>query len=169
MATMTSFAAVPTGSAICGTLAHCNIPTNDASCAVPNKGENKYFMKDCCKGASVNLFNNNYAFYCLADDQTIEDLINCLFEAGVVYHEIWCNQPENSTATGTSPMHTSASFTHTSASPTHTSADLEPTSTEIPGTATSLYMPIHVQSGPTKLGLAVCFVMIPALIGGIMF
>lgn len=112
-------------------------------------------MKDCCTGASVNPFNNNCAFYCLAEDQTIEDLISCLLEAGVVYHEIWCNQPENATATGTSP--------------THTSAGMEPTSTETPGAAASLYMQMHVQSGPTKLGLAVCFVMIPALIGGIMF
>ncbi|PGH09144.1 hypothetical protein GX51_00898 [Blastomyces parvus] len=159
MASTTS-APAPTGSAICGTPAQYDIPIQDASCAIPNKDKNEDFMKTCCKNAAVTSYNDDCALYCLADDQSVQDLTRCLFDAGVAYNEVWCNKPQNATATGKSPTQTG---TGTS---TGTSS---PTSTESPDAAAVLSMPVFVQSGPTKVGIAVCAIMIPALIGGMMF
>ncbi|EEQ88276.1 hypothetical protein RJZ56_000439 [Blastomyces dermatitidis] len=156
MASTTSSAIAPTGSAICGTPAQYDIPTLDAACAVSNKNENKDFMDDCCKKAAVTLYNDGCALYCHAEAQTVQNLTSCLFEAGVPYNGVWCNKPQNATATGKSPTQTS----------TGTGT---PTSTESPSAAAALNMPVFVQSGPTKLGIAVCAVVIPALIGGMMF
>ncbi|OJD19527.1 hypothetical protein AJ78_00498 [Emergomyces pasteurianus Ep9510] len=159
MATTTSPAAAPT-STICGTPAQYDIPIQDAACAIPSKGKNNDFMKKCCKDASVNSYDHDCAFYCLADKQSVQDLTNCLFDAGVAYNEVWCNKPQNATATGKSPTSTGTG--------TGTGTG-EPTATKSPGAAASLYMPVYAQSGPTKMGLAVCLVVIPALIGGMMF
>ncbi|KLJ05489.1 hypothetical protein EMPG_11023 [Blastomyces silverae] len=158
MASTTSSAIAPTGSAICGTPAQYDIPIQDASCAVPNKDKNKDFMNDCCKNAAVTSYNDDCALYCLADDQSVQDLTTCLFDAGVAYNEVWCNKPQNATATGKSPTQTSTG-----------TGNGTPSSTESPGAAAALNMPVFVQSGPTKLGIAVCAVVIPALVGGMMF
>ncbi|KAG5294391.1 hypothetical protein I7I48_10887 [Histoplasma ohiense] len=161
MATMTSSAAAPTGSTLCGTPLLYELPTLDAACAVPNNTQTIASMGDCCKHTNVTSYDGGCALLCLAVGQSVGELTKCLYSTGVAYNNVWCNMLPNATATGVSPT-----------SPTQTSTGTGmamPSSTQSPGTAASLYMPGYVQSGPTKLGLAVCLVVIPAFIGGMMF
>ncbi|EEH05729.1 conserved hypothetical protein [Histoplasma capsulatum G186AR] len=158
MATMTSSAAAPTGSTLCGTPVMYEIPTLDAACAVPNNTQTIASMRDCCKHTNVTSYDGGCALVCLAVGQSVGELTKCLYSTGVPYNDVWCNMLPNATATGVSPTQTSTG-----------TGMARPSSTQTPGTAASLYMPGYAQSGPTKLGLAVCLVVIPAFIGGMMF
>lgn len=118
----------------CGTTAQYELPTKDFSCAIPNTSD-KYsdLMKKCCGDAPVTPFDNDCASYCLAVDQSVEELTACLHDKGngVEWQEVWCVGKGNDTATG-KPTSTkdevsetggaSASGTESSASETSTGA-----------------------------------------------
>ncbi|PGH14982.1 hypothetical protein AJ79_02662 [Helicocarpus griseus UAMH5409] len=162
MATSTTGTAppAPTGSALCGTTGQYQIPTTDASCAVPNKGDYRKYMEDCCNSAPVESYNNDCALYCLAVDQSVNDLTKCLFDAGVAWNEVWFSGQPNATATS------KVEPSETNKGPDETGTGSTGRPTESPGAAASVYAG---KSGLTsKMGLAVCFVVIPALLGGML-
>ncbi|KAL2811422.1 hypothetical protein BJX63DRAFT_444103 [Aspergillus granulosus] len=76
------------------------IPTTDAACAMPNTNSTYLdLMNDCCGSASVISYDN-CDYYCLAQDQTVGDLAECLIK-GSEAGKVWCNTNANATATGT--------------------------------------------------------------------
>lgn len=107
---MTSTAA-PTGTSTSAaasasaTVAQCgatlyDIPVSDAACAVAFGGNHTSVMSDCCKSADVVSYADDCGLYCLALDQTVEDLLKCMYGQGIGYSDAFCNGTANATATG---------------------------------------------------------------------
>ncbi|PWY89605.1 hypothetical protein BO94DRAFT_623590 [Aspergillus sclerotioniger CBS 115572] len=78
-----------------------SIPIKDAACAMPISGNNSAIMSSCCGSASVVSYDS-CDYYCLAEDQTVHTLAECLIKASEA-GEVWCNTNANATATGTVP------------------------------------------------------------------
>lgn len=97
--TSSSTSATPT-IAQCGATLY-NIPVADAACAVAYGGNHTTVMSDCCKAADVVSYADNCGLYCLAQDQTVEDLLQCMYGKGIGYSDAFCNGTANATATGT--------------------------------------------------------------------
>ncbi|OQE25165.1 hypothetical protein PENSTE_c006G07104 [Penicillium steckii] len=76
-----------------------DIPTHDAACAMPMKGNYSSIMSDCCSSASVFEYDG-CDYYCLAQDQSVGTLAECLIKAAEP-GEVWCNTNANATATAT--------------------------------------------------------------------
>ncbi|CBF82431.1 uncharacterized protein ANIA_11171 [Aspergillus nidulans FGSC A4] len=107
------------------------IPTHDAACAMPNSNSSYAdLMSSCCGTASVISYSN-CDYYCLAQNQTVGELAECLIK-GSRAGEVWCNTNASATATGTATVTTTsstsengshnASETGETADPTETSA-----------------------------------------------
>ncbi|PYI07669.1 hypothetical protein BO78DRAFT_396288 [Aspergillus sclerotiicarbonarius CBS 121057] len=77
------------------------IPVKDAACAMPMGSNNSAIMSSCCGSASVVSYDS-CDYYCLADDQTVGTLAECLIKASEA-GEVWCNTNANATATGSVP------------------------------------------------------------------
>ncbi|KAI9166279.1 hypothetical protein HJFPF1_02378 [Paramyrothecium foliicola] len=75
-------------------------PVRDAACAVPYDKENIEHMKDCCNDAEVVAYYSNCGLYCLAQDQSVKDLTDCLYEKKIAYQDVFCRGNETATATG---------------------------------------------------------------------
>ncbi|KAL4943458.1 hypothetical protein BDV06DRAFT_221205 [Aspergillus oleicola] len=107
-----------------------NIPTHDAACAMPKNSTYHTLMTSCCGSAAVTSYSD-CDYYCLAQDQTVGDLAECLIkgsEAGMV----WCNNGANATATITANATSSGSASETStgsANATSTDDSSDPTGT----------------------------------------
>ncbi|RYP65146.1 hypothetical protein DL770_009065 [Monosporascus sp. CRB-9-2] len=100
--TTTGGTATQTGS--CGANLY-DIPTRDVACAVPfSAGGNDHtdIMIQCCGAADVVSYRGNCGLYCLAVDQTVAELTECLHDAGAAWGEVFCNN-DTATATATAP------------------------------------------------------------------
>ncbi|KAH6646960.1 hypothetical protein BKA67DRAFT_540427 [Truncatella angustata] len=94
--TVTSASASPT----CGSTLY-NIPVDDAACAMPYGGNHTDIMAACCKSAAVISYYDNCGVYCLAIDQSISDLTDCMYKNGAPYgNEVFCHGNTSATATG---------------------------------------------------------------------
>ncbi|KAI0105279.1 hypothetical protein GGR51DRAFT_520216 [Nemania sp. FL0031] len=102
-ATVTSSSAAPSSTtAACSNL--YEIPITEAGCALSFNSAHQAALTSCCKSADVISYFNDCGLYCSAVGQTVGDLQNCLFgEDGVAYQEVFCNAPQNATATNTDP------------------------------------------------------------------
>ncbi|KAE8389102.1 hypothetical protein BDV23DRAFT_184806 [Aspergillus alliaceus] len=54
------------------------------------------------KPAGPRLYHHNCALWSLAVDQSVQDLTDCLYKAGVAWKDVWCTGDTNATATATS-------------------------------------------------------------------
>ncbi|KAJ5229153.1 hypothetical protein N7489_009861 [Penicillium chrysogenum] len=131
MATTTTTGAMTTSTG-CGTAAQYEIPVKDASCAVPNTDKYRGLLSKCAKPAGVTAYDDDCAIYALAVDQSVQDLTDCLYKAGVAWKDVWCHGDTNATATATS--YPTASETSSTSSADKTSSG---TSTESAATSTS--------------------------------
>ncbi|KAL4971737.1 hypothetical protein BDW66DRAFT_163451 [Aspergillus desertorum] len=75
-----------------------DIPTHDAACAMPMNSTYHTLMTNCCGSASVISYSG-CDYYCLAENQTVGDLAECLIK-GSAAGQVWCNTNANATATG---------------------------------------------------------------------
>jgi hypothetical protein len=130
MATTTTTGAMATSTG-CGTAAQYEIPVKDASYAVPNTDKYKGLLSKCAKPAGITAYDDDCAIYALAVDQSVQDLTDCLYEAGVAWKDVWCHGETNATATASS--YPTASETTSTSSADKTSG----TSTESAATSTS--------------------------------
>ncbi|RYP27618.1 hypothetical protein DL767_007623 [Monosporascus sp. MG133] len=99
--TTTGGTATQTGS--CGATLY-DIPAPDVACAVPfSVGDNDYtdIMTRCCGAADVVSYRGDCGLYCLAVDQSVTELTECLHDAGAAWGDVFCNA--NGTATATAP------------------------------------------------------------------
>ncbi|KAL5043381.1 hypothetical protein BDW71DRAFT_210370 [Aspergillus fruticulosus] len=85
------------------------IPTRDAACAMPMNSTYHTLMTNCCGSASVISYSD-CDYYCLAQNQTVGDLAECLIR-GSAAGQVWCNTNANATATGTATASTTDSET----------------------------------------------------------
>ncbi|KAL3454926.1 hypothetical protein BJX64DRAFT_109978 [Aspergillus heterothallicus] len=109
-----------------------DIPINDAACAMPNtNGTYLDLMNDCCGSAPVISYSN-CDYYCLAEDQTVGDLAECLIK-GSEAGQVWCNTNANATATGTVAASVVAASSATSTSTASTTEDSQADPTETNG------------------------------------
>ncbi|KAF7595360.1 hypothetical protein BBP40_006353 [Aspergillus hancockii] len=100
MATATTTALSSTHT--CGSPTQYEIPVKDASCAVPNNDKYPKVMEKCCHGAPVSAYDKDCAVYCLALGQSVQELIDCLYDAKVDWGDVWCFGNTSATATTTS-------------------------------------------------------------------
>jgi hypothetical protein len=154
-----SSAASPSA-ASCGGTFLTEFPTKDAACAAgstsgapDNYGD---ILKGCCKDAPVESWGNDCALWCLAADQPIADLQKCWQDAGIKPDNIFCNQPNNATATG-EVSGTSSGGAKPTGSQTSGAAS---SSTSTPGAA-----PAGVPRGVSKAGLG----MLAMIMGSAVF
>jgi hypothetical protein len=139
MSTTTTTGALATSTG-CGTSAQYEIPIKDASCGVPNNDKYKGFLSKCAKPAGVTAYDSDCAIYAPAVDQSVDDLIKCLYNAGVAWKDVWCTGAANATATGTSYPTSTETSTKSSSdkSSSGTSTESAATSTSTSGADTSL-------------------------------
>lgn len=86
-------------------------PVQDIACAVPFSKDNVDHMSKCCKKADVVSYYDDCGLYCLALDQSADDLTQCLYDEGLKYPEVFCrdNGTASATATGGGKLMASAS------------------------------------------------------------
>lgn len=110
----TGVPALPSG---CGGARTYEHPVKDPACAVPNYSNTNYtdVMEACCGKADVVSYYSGCGLYCVALDQTVEDLTECLFDQGAAFADVFCNvnatAAETATATGNVDAPASASAT----------------------------------------------------------
>jgi hypothetical protein len=56
-------------------------------------------MSHCCGPVAVIGYYNNYGLYCLAQGQTVGQLVDYLTADGIRYSNVFCNTNMNATAT----------------------------------------------------------------------
>ncbi|KAK2757940.1 hypothetical protein FQN54_004346 [Arachnomyces sp. PD_36] len=111
-------------SSSCGTPGQYQIPVNDSSCAIPTSDKYTSLMEKCCGSAPVTTYDNDCASYCLAIDQTVKELTDCLYDdgKGVAWQNVWCSGGVNDTATG-KPTSTEGEVSETGSSESGTGTD----------------------------------------------
>lgn len=157
----------PSSTGKCGTSAQYDIPMKDATCGVPNRDDNRDLMEKCCKSAPVTAYNKDCALYCPAVGQSIQNLTDCLYDEKVDWEDVWCHGDTTATATATdipSATHkTNESSTKTQSSSSSTATDAE---TENKTGAASAVSSKGISS---KVGLAICVMVVPAIFTGALY
>ncbi|OOQ83621.1 hypothetical protein PEBR_35742 [Penicillium brasilianum] len=96
----------------------------DAACGAPISGNITDAFDSCCKGNSAVKYDNDCGIYCLAQDQTVDELTKCLEKESGTY-SIFCNKRGNATATAaatTTKATSTGTATGTSAASTSSGA-----------------------------------------------
>lgn len=101
VSTATGTSAAPSATGTCASPSLYDIPLNDTACAVPYGGNHTDVMTTCCKSADVVSYNDDCGLYCLAIDQTVTDITDCLYQNGIAWADAFCNGVGNDTATAT--------------------------------------------------------------------
>ena len=112
-------------------------PSTGAACAMRMDSTHHALMTDCCGSASITSYSDcNY--YCLAQNQAVGDLAQCLIE-GSAAGQVWCNTNANAMATGTA--------TATASEPTSVTASaMENEESRTAGLNTTEAMGLDIQS-----------------------
>ena len=92
----------PAASNTCGGSGQYELPVKDAACGVPNIKNYQNLLDKCAKPAGPRLYYHDCALWSLAVDQSVQDLTDCLYKAGVAWEDVWCTGDTNATATATS-------------------------------------------------------------------
>ncbi|RAK96961.1 uncharacterized protein BO80DRAFT_212206 [Aspergillus ibericus CBS 121593] len=74
------------------------LPIQDAACALPNTGNATSIMSKCCSPAPPTTYDNDCGIYCLAQEQSVHDLLGCIQANGAVT-EPFCSGNMSATAT----------------------------------------------------------------------
>lgn len=98
----TSAAAVPTttSSTTCAANLY-DTPVRDIACAMPYSDDNIDRLKKCCKGADIISYYDDCGLYCLALEQSAEELTDCLYDEGAKYQDVFCRDGGDASATAT--------------------------------------------------------------------
>lgn len=111
-----------TGTNTCAISAIYNIPTNDAACAISTGGPYSSILSQCCNNAPITTFDSNCALYCLAQGQSVGDLLRCMDDKGVPDGDRYCNRALTATASATTTGTETNTGTTTTNSATTTSS-----------------------------------------------
>ncbi|KAF9770025.1 hypothetical protein IL306_012470 [Fusarium sp. DS 682] len=91
----TAIAAPSTG---CASLLY-DIPNKDNTCALPSKSNNTEILQKCCGDAKIVSYRDDCGIYCVALDQTIDDLSDCFFSHGAPRADVFCSGTNKTTKT----------------------------------------------------------------------
>lgn len=166
MSTATGTSSAASSTNTCAGPSLYDIPINDTACAVPAGGNHTEVMSKCCKGADVVSYNGECGLYCLALDQSVDDITECLFSNGVAWQDGFCHGTGNDTATATensSPTATGASVVSgsgDSASSTGSGASSSSTG----GSDSSAAAPVR---GVSALGVTVSGLLLSSVMLGV--
>ncbi|KAJ0415131.1 hypothetical protein BJY00DRAFT_318121 [Aspergillus carlsbadensis] len=127
--TTTATASAASASSTCQAKLY-DIPTTDAACAMPNSNSTYLDLMTTCCGSAPVISYSNCDYYCLAQDQTVGDLAECLIK-GSEAGQAWCNTNANATATGTVAASVVAASSATS---TSTASETEDSQADPTGT-----------------------------------
>ncbi|KAL2812843.1 hypothetical protein BJX63DRAFT_236312 [Aspergillus granulosus] len=123
MASTTITSTAPS-STTCNTPAQYELPVHDASCGIPNASDDyRGYFEKCAAPAAVREYYHECALWAPALDQSVQDLIDCLYQAGVEWGDVWCTGNVNGTATGSG--YPTATATRTSAQGSATATEAE--------------------------------------------
>ncbi|OJJ65779.1 hypothetical protein ASPBRDRAFT_139445 [Aspergillus brasiliensis CBS 101740] len=89
-------------STTCGGSGQYELPVKDAACGVPNIKNYQTLLDNCAKPAGSRSYYHECALWAYAIDQSVQDLTDCLYKAGVAWEDVWCTGNTNATATATS-------------------------------------------------------------------
>ncbi|KAI1485563.1 hypothetical protein F5X96DRAFT_659446 [Biscogniauxia mediterranea] len=171
MSTTTALATTTTAASASATATGCgnlyDIPAHDASCAMAYGGNHTDIMAQCCGSADVVSYYDGCGLYCLAVDQTVGDLTDCLYARGAAYQDVFCYGNTTATATATDatlPASASASVVSTAGSSSSTSGasssdGAAATGTDSPGSAAAGLRPDY---GVVKVGVAIGALLVSA-------
>ncbi|OTB07265.1 hypothetical protein M426DRAFT_318287 [Hypoxylon sp. CI-4A] len=98
--TVTSSAASASSTANCGAQLY-NIPVQDPAVGIPTGGNHTDIMSQCCGDADVISYYDNCGLYCLAEGQSVNDVVDCLYSKGAAYQEVFYRGNISATATVT--------------------------------------------------------------------
>ena len=94
-ATATAASATAT---VCGATVY-QIPVIDAACGAKLSGNMSSVFDTCCKGDSPVKYDNDCGIYCLAQEQTVHELSDCIMSKANNYRDVFCEGKQNATAT----------------------------------------------------------------------
>lgn len=91
------------------------LPVQDAACGLPNSGNYSAVMDKCCGPAKVTKYDDDCGLYCLAQKQTVKELLNCIEDnsASTVHGEVFCSGNMTASATAALPSTTGSDSTGT--------------------------------------------------------
>ncbi|KAH7161585.1 hypothetical protein EDB81DRAFT_879904 [Dactylonectria macrodidyma] len=98
--TVSSSAAASATGGSCGATLY-DIPIKDAACALSYSKNHTSILAACCGDANVVSYYNGCGLYCLAIDQTVAELTECLYNEGAANPDVFCNGNTTDTATAT--------------------------------------------------------------------
>lgn len=145
-----------TGPAMTCTSDVYQIPTTDAACASYASENMSSAFTQCCKGNGPVQYDNGCGIYCLAQEQTVQDLANCLMSRSNNYGGVFCNDNQpNATAT-TPPSSTPGIATST------------PTGTGGIATSTSNHNSAVMGASVSKMGMGVLALLFGSTLMGVL-
>ncbi|KAL5342262.1 hypothetical protein BJX70DRAFT_395232 [Aspergillus crustosus] len=74
------------------------LPTRSPACAMFKNKSYRALMTSCCGSAAVSL-HSDCNFYCIAQDQTVGELAECLIKSSQA-GEVWCSSRTHNTGAG---------------------------------------------------------------------
>ncbi|KAM0292382.1 hypothetical protein ACHAO9_002693 [Fusarium lateritium] len=96
MSTTTTTSLAPLSSSCTGVF---NTPNQDNVCAMVYKDNATDIMSKCCGDAQLVAYQNDCGVYCVAIDQTIVELSDCLFSNGAPDANVFCSGNKTTTKT----------------------------------------------------------------------
>ncbi|KAL4735436.1 hypothetical protein BDV11DRAFT_208505 [Aspergillus similis] len=107
------------------------LPVQDVACAVRStSGNYSSIMDKCCGVAEVKDYNDDCGLYCLAQEQSGQDLLDCIQSNGASDSDVFCGGNLTQTATAAVPSSTSGSDDDDSGNATSTGDAAEPTNSD---------------------------------------
>ncbi|KAL4873121.1 hypothetical protein BDV12DRAFT_192620 [Aspergillus spectabilis] len=103
---MTSTTSATTAASTCTGASLYELPQRYAACGVPNTSDYEDLFNECALPAGVRSYHNDCALWAPAVDQSVQDLIDCLYGKGVKWGDVWCSGGNNATASGSFPTPT---------------------------------------------------------------
>jgi hypothetical protein len=111
MATTTT--AMSTSTSTCGATVY-QLPVTDAACGAKLSGNMSTVFDTCCKGDSPVKYNDDCGIYCLAQEQTVKELSDCIMSKANNYRDVFCEGKQNATATAAATTKSTSTSTSTS-------------------------------------------------------
>ncbi|KAM0544536.1 hypothetical protein ACHAPJ_011753 [Fusarium lateritium] len=75
-------------------------PNQDSVCAMYRKDNHTDIMRECCGDAKIINYDDDCGIYCVALDQTIDQLSKCLYDHGATDEKgVWCSGNPKTTKT----------------------------------------------------------------------
>jgi hypothetical protein len=117
--TTTTTSAMSTSTSTCGATVY-QLRVTDAACGAKLSGNMSTVFDTCCKGDNPVKYND-CGIYCLAQQQTVKELSDCIMSKANNYRDVSCEGKQNATATAAATATKSTSTSTSTSSGTGTS------------------------------------------------